>query len=129
MGVELGQSWWAVAFYAGPVVLCISGIVLSVYISWRYLDEMVNALKGSRQFSLAARSLETSGWVSRFILATKISGAVAWPRAGIRAGLLDASEIENFPSYIRRLIRLNNFLTYVMLVWGGVACLLISLGE
>ncbi|EIK97962.1 hypothetical protein PMM47T1_05599 [Pseudomonas sp. M47T1] len=124
---DFSSSWWALVLYAGPVLLCFVSLGFSFYLSRRHLDEMVHALGRSSQFSLLAPALLKQGWSSRMMLLATVWGAISWPRPGIRAGVLDPADIQNFPPGLRRFFRIKDVLTCVIIVWAIAATLVAKL--
>ncbi len=48
MGKGFWMSWLAFWLLAGPILLAIASTAYSLYLRWRYLDAMLEALKNSR---------------------------------------------------------------------------------
>jgi hypothetical protein len=124
---DFWSSWFAFALLAGPILLAFMSIAFSLYLSRRYLDAMLEALKNSRHIAVWAPGLLENGWFGRFMLTAKVSGIVTWPGPLIRAGELDPDEIRNFPAHLRRLLTAKNVLNGIILVWGAVAFVLLKL--
>ncbi|PTU02710.1 hypothetical protein DBR45_10870 [Pseudomonas sp. HMWF031] len=56
-----------------------------------------------------------------------IAGIVVWPKADIRYGRLDSTDIENFPPRLKRLLVIYVSMMIITVVWMGVAYLLLKL--
>jgi len=50
-----------------------------------------------------------------------------WPKADIRYGRLDSTDIENFPPRLKRLLVIYVSMMIITVVWMGVAYLLLKL--
>lgn len=104
-------------------------IGLSVYISRRHLDEMVNAFPRSRHIVIAAAALMPSGLFGRFLMILKIGGAITWPGPFIRAGEMNAEEIRAFPPHLRNWIRAKICINIVAFSWGCTVGLIVKLTQ
>lgn len=126
---EFFKSWFWFAIVIAPVPFVPISIGLSVYISRRYLDEMVNAFPRSRHIVIGAAALMPGGWFGRFVMILKIGGAITWPGPMVRAGEMDAEEIRAFPPHLRKWIRAKMWITIVGFSWGCTVGLIIKLTQ
>jgi hypothetical protein len=116
MTATFWTSWWAVLLTGGPIVIGFVCVLNSIYLC-RYLPVMLAALKNSRQVSLYSRIFQSIGVVGKTILVHQIAGLLIWPKFGIRGGFLDAKDVENFPPYLLRLLKVNMALLVISIVW------------
>jgi hypothetical protein len=114
---EFWQSWWAIAFVAGPLLLIVMSFMLSLYIGNRHLDEMLEALKNSRHIAIHGAGLRAGGWIGRHMLVAKITGVMAWPGSLVRSGEVDADDLRTFPVRLRNILRAKIVVTCVIGVW------------
>ena len=99
----------------------------SLYLSRRYLNRLLEALKGSRHIALAGAGLLQVGWFGKILLVAKITFLVMCPGPGLRAGDLDPDEIKNFPKDLKRLLKAKAILTCIITVWIVIVCVLVKL--
>lgn len=100
-------------------------ILLSFHIA-NYLDQMLGALKNCRYITARA-GLRHQGWFGRLALVAIIGGMVRWPGPGLRAGEMDASDLENFPEHLGRLLTIKHRITWVIGFWLFIVWLAIKL--
>jgi hypothetical protein len=126
---EFFKSWFWFAIVIAPVPFVPVSVGLSIYISRRYLDEMVSAFPKSRHVVIGAAALMPSGLFGRFVMILKIGGAITWPGPMVRAGEMDAEEIRAFPPHLRKWIRAKMWITIVGFSWGCTVGLIIKLTQ
>ncbi|MGJ7513766.1 hypothetical protein ACSFE6_05430 [Pseudomonas baetica] len=115
------MSWLAFWLLAGPIFLAIASSAYSLYLRWRYLDAMLEALKNSRYVHTWGPGLRKLGWFGGFLLIAKIAGMVTMPRASVRIGELDPEDINNFPPHLKRLLKIKAVMLVGIAVWGLIA--------
>jgi hypothetical protein len=108
--------WAVLVFNGGPIFLGFLGVAYSLHLG-RHLDAMMEALKNSRYIYIWGPSLRKQGWLGRIMLVAKIAGMVMMPRASIRLGELDPVDIENFPSYLKRLLKIKAVMLIGSAIW------------
>jgi len=111
MGYDSVKFWLTLVFAGGPILMCFASTGYSFYLSRRYLGQMLEALRNSRQFSVGAPVLLGQGWFGRMVLIAKIWGALGWSGPGIRAGVLAPLDIKQFPPHLRRLFLIKSLMT------------------
>jgi len=126
---EFFKSWFWFAIVIAPVPFVPVSIGLSVYISRRYLDEMVKAFPRSRHIVIGAAALMPNGLFGRFVMILKIGGAITWPGPMVRAGEMDAEEIRAFPPHLRKWISAKMWITIVGFSWMCTVALIIKLTQ
>jgi len=120
------KSWFWFAIMAAPFFGAIISFALSIYISRRHLDAMIEALKGSRHIAIGAAALLPNGLFGRFLMILKICGALTWPGPFIRAGEMNEDEIRAFPRHLRNWIKAKIWLNVVGFSWGCTVALIIK---
>jgi hypothetical protein len=126
ISIDTWSPWIAIIVAGIPILLSCVGIGFSVYLSRRYLDAMMVALRNSRSISIWGPSLRNQGWYGRVMLIAKIAGMVTWPQANIRIGDLDSVDIENFPPHLKRLLIMNLVTIFAALIWAVIVCVLLE---
>lgn len=117
---DFWKSWWAVILIGGPIVMSFILIAHGLYIS-RHLPIMLKALKNSSYIVTYQRLSLGFDVPGRVFLVSQIAGMVIWPRHGIRAGLMSAEDIKNFPPRLLYSLKVNTAILGIVFVWGVVA--------
>lgn len=113
---EIWKSWPAIWFLVGPFLLELGSIAYSLYLSHRHLDAIKEALKNSRYIYLWGPSLGNRGLIWSLLEMAKITGMITMPRVYIRLGDLNPIDHENFPLYLKRLLKIH----LIMIMGTGV---------
>jgi hypothetical protein len=103
-------------FIGGPFLLTLISLAYSIYLS-RYLESMLAALINCPYIVFRA-GLRHQGWFGRLMLLATITGMVMWPAPGIRAGVMDPVDIENFPPHLKRLLKIKSVILISIFVWA-----------
>jgi hypothetical protein len=98
-----------------PFLLIVASILLSFHIA-NHLDQILSALKNCRYIT-ARSGLRHQGWFGRLALVAIIGGMVHWSGPGLRAGEMDATDLENFPEHLGRLLKIKHLITWVIGIW------------
>lgn len=119
----------ALVVIGGPILLAFVSIAFSLYLGYRHLDDMLEALKNSRHIVYWADVLRHQGVFGRFMLVAKVSGVMVFPGPGrlIRAGELHPDDVQNFPAHLKRPLIAQTVLMVIILVWGALGCVLLKL--
>lgn len=125
--VDSWSPWVAIIVVGGPILLGIVNLVFSSYLSYRHLDAIMGALKSCRFIYIWGPAWRNRGWFGGFVLISVIAGIVVWPKADIRYGRLDSTDIENFPPRLKRLLVIYVSMMIITVVWMGGAYLLLKL--
>lgn len=123
---EFWNSWLAIWFLAGPLLLEIVSIGYSLHLSHRHLSAMKDALKNSRYIYLWGPSLGKRGLIWSLLEMAKITGMIMMPRTYIRIGDLNAADHENFPPYLKRLLKIHLAMIIVTGVWLAIIFVLLK---
>ncbi|WDH54363.1 hypothetical protein PUP75_06120 [Pseudomonas chlororaphis] len=110
-----------------PILLALISLLSNYYLSRRYLEKMLDALKGSSYFAGWVTYLPYLEWHPRYLMFAKLRGMLFWPEPGIRKGIISPYDVRNFPPQYKRLLKAQNFLDGVIIVWGALVYLLIKL--
>jgi hypothetical protein len=126
------HSWHpglAFAFMLAPFVVGLSGVVITVYMACRNLDEMQAAFSNSSHIKNQMSIWAGVDLSSRCMQVGAISGAMLWSRFFIRRGELDPDEVRNFPPRLKRRILLSAWLLVIGMAWLFLAVALFKLTE
>lgn len=115
----------AILFVGAPYLLSIGAFAYSLYLT-RHLDTMLNALKNCSYIVTWGASLRQQGWIARSMLVAMIGGLVMCPGPGIRARVMDATDIKNFPPRLKRLLMIDVVLGVVSFSWMVIAYVLVK---
>lgn len=119
-------TWVSFVVLVGPLFMSLVLIVYSLYLS-RHLQVMLESLTRCRYISGWATCLSNLGPFARVLLVGQISGMFLIPRLSVRAGAMDAADVEHFPIHLKRLLKINNAILGLTGVWGLVACAILEL--
>jgi hypothetical protein len=125
--LDAWTPWVAIIVTGGPILLAFMSIGYCLYLSRRHLDAIMGALKSCRFIYIWGPAWRNRGWFGGFVLISVIAGIVVWPKADIRYGRLDSTDIENFPPRLKRLLVIYVSMMIITVVWMGVAYLLLKL--
>ena len=121
---EFWKSWlafWIVA--GGPLLLGFAGLAFSLYLTHRHLDAIKEALKNSRYIYLWGDSLGKRGLIWSLLEMSQIAGMILMPKLHIRHGKLDPVDYENFPPYLKRLLKIVTTMISTALIWMAVVAI------
>ncbi|MDR8369733.1 hypothetical protein NM213_07435 [Pseudomonas lactis] len=121
---EFWKSWlafWMVA--GGPLLLGFAGLAFSLYLTHRHLDAIKEALKNSRYIYLWGDSLGKRGLIWSLLEMSQIAGMILMPKLHIRHGKLDPVDYENFPPYLKRLLKIVTTMISTALIWMAVVAI------
>lgn len=124
---EFWNSWLVIWILAGPFLLGILSMAYSLYLSHRHLDAIKEALKNSRYIYIWGPSLGKRGWIWSLLEIAKISGMIMMPKVSILIGELDPVDLENFPSHLRRLLKIKSMMLIGSAVWLVIVSVLLQL--
>lgn len=116
-----------IAFLLAPFVIGLSGVAIGVFIaSSRHFEIMLSALPNSA-WAMQKNIVGTTSLASRCYLVSTLSGALLFSEFNVRKGVLNANDVSNFPSSLRRLMTLSTTLAFVGMAWLCLAVGLIKL--
>ncbi|MNQ93128.1 hypothetical protein D3C85_1085780 [compost metagenome] len=124
--IDTWSPWAVIILTGGPIFLAFLSFVLSLYLSHRHLDNMLEALRNSRQIAISAAGLLHHGWFGRMLLVAKITFMVSFPGAGLRGRDLDPDDIRNFPVHLKRWLKAKAVITGIIGVWAAIMVLLVK---
>lgn len=119
-------TWLAIIVIGGWALLAIAGMAYSLYLSHHYLDAIKEALKNSRYMYIWGPSLGRRGLIWSLLEMSKISGMILMPRASLRGGELDPSDLESFPLYLKLRLKIMTMSMWGSGVWLAVVCAVIK---
>ncbi|AMS20797.1 hypothetical protein AYK59_11830 [Pseudomonas synxantha] len=123
---EFWKSWLLIWLLAGPILIAIVAVTYSLYLSHHHLGAMKEALRNSRYIYLWGSSLGKRGLIWSLLEISKIAGMILMPRASLRMGELDPIDLENFPPYLKRRLKVVTGLIVVGVIWLAAISVLIE---
>lgn len=127
INIDNWPIWIAIFFAGGPILLSAAGLAFSLYLTHRYLDAIKEALKNSRYIYLWGDSLGKRGVIWSLLEMSKIAGMVLLPKSYIRLGDLDPVDLEHFPPYLKRLLKIVTTMIFTSVIWMVVVAILLKL--
>lgn len=116
-----------IIFLIAPFVIALSGLAVQAYITHRHYDRIIAAFPNSLGVRNYQRLWAGFDFVSRCMQVGSTGGFVIWPKIHIRQGTLDPEEVRNFPSDIKRLMRVSVGLLFFGFAWLLIAVALLKL--
>ena len=123
---EFWKSWLAFGILTGPFLLAVAGFAYSLYLSHRHLDAIKVALKNSRYIYIWGPSLGKRGFIWSLLEIAKITQMIMMPRASLIIGELDPNDLENFPPYLKRLLKIKLLMLVGCSVWAVISYVLVK---
>lgn len=124
-GVNFWSSWWGATFLSGPIVMGFVFLAHSLFIS-RHLPVILKALENSNFIVTYHKLTQGLGLPEKIFLIGQIASLVIWPGLGIRAGQMDAGDIQNLPPRLLSRLKINISILGVASM-GGVAYVVVEL--
>ena len=111
---EFWHSWWGVGFAVIPFMIALIGVAMDMHTACsRNFEVVLTALQKSPAAIWCVETWGTRGLIPRTLVASALAGAIARPRYFLVRGLLDAEEVAEFPEYLRRRMKVSNFLSTI----------------
>ncbi|WP_339528197.1 hypothetical protein [Pseudomonas mucidolens] len=98
----------------------------SLYLSRCHLDAIKDALKNSRYIYIWGSSLGKRGLIWSLLEIAKITQMILMPRSSLIIGELDPDDLENFPPYLKRLLKIDFAILIVGCVWVVIVFVLVK---
>ena len=109
------------AVLLGPMVLCVGGLSVLAHIAGtRHFDVMCASLRNSKGFLEDVRASSALSLKLRSLAVAGSSMMLIWPEWGMRRGLLDPEDNKQFPSYLRRRVKVAFWLLALGLTWSAI---------
>ncbi|NWB91361.1 hypothetical protein [Pseudomonas agarici] len=124
--IDTWPSWIAIIVTGGPGLLGLASIAFSLYLSRRHLDAIKEALKNSRYIYIWGPRLGNRGLIWSLLEIAKITGMIMMPRASLRIGELDPVDLENFPSHLKRLLKIDFAIMMGSGIWMVIVYVLLK---
>ncbi|AMB85148.1 hypothetical protein AWM79_07425 [Pseudomonas agarici] len=124
--IDTWPSWIAIIVTGGPGLLGLASIAFSLYLSRRHLDAIKEALKNSRYIYIWGPRLGNRGVIWSLLEIAKIAGMIMMPRASLRIGELDPVDLENFPSHLKRLLKIDFAIMMGSGIWMVIVYVLLK---
>ncbi|UZM14927.1 hypothetical protein Q1W70_26880 [Pseudomonas kielensis] len=123
---EFWKSWLAFGLLAGPGLLGFLSIAYSQYLRRRHLQAMKEAMKNSRYICIWGTNLGKRGWIWSLLEMAKISQMITMPRSSLQVGELDPDDLENFPTHLKRLLKINSVILVGGATWFVIVVVLLK---
>jgi hypothetical protein len=124
--IDNWSPWAAIFFLGAPFLLAVAGFAYSLYLSHRHLDAIKVALKNSRYIYIWGPSLGKRGFIWSLLEIAKITQMIMMPRASLIIGELDPNDLENFPPYLKRLLKIKLLMLVGCSVWAIISYVLVK---
>ncbi|MFP3518600.1 hypothetical protein SB766_20680 [Pseudomonas sp. SIMBA_077] len=124
--IDTWSPWVAIFVLGAPSLLSVAGLAYSLYLSHRYMDAIKEALKNSRYIYIWGDSLGKRGLIWSLLEMAKITGMIMMPKAYIKLGDLDPVDLENFPSHLKRLLKIDFSIMIAAGIWLAIVTLLLK---
>lgn len=124
--IDTWSPWVAITIAGGWLLPGTVGLTLSSYLTHRHLDAIKEALKNSRYIYLWGDSLGKRGLIWSLLEMSKIAGMILMPTSYIRLGDVDQGDIENFPPYLKRLLKIFTTMIFTSVIWMGAVAILLQ---
>lgn len=132
MNITYIDSWpypIALTFVCGGFLLTFTYIGASIYISKKYLPNLLEALPNSPYAQSLSRNISQKSLTSRALTFSLIAGLTLFKKSFVRTGDLCQSDIENFPRKLERIIKIEFSLAITALTWMILIGLLFKIQE
>ena len=97
-----------------------------IYITRKYLNEMMASIKCSPDLSMTMERYASQGLSRRILIPSLLHGAVFQARF-ISVGLISRCDVETFPYHLKRVLARDNIFQKIGLIWFLLTlCLLIA---
>ena len=120
---ESWNAWLEIWLLASPFLFGLTGLALSLYLTHCHMDAIKEALKNSRYIYLWGDSLGKRGLIWSLLEMSQIAGMILMPKLHIRHGKLDPVDYENFPPYLKRLLKIVTTMISTALIWMAVVAI------
>ncbi|MDY7532132.1 hypothetical protein RGV33_10605 [Pseudomonas sp. Bout1] len=124
--IDTWPLWVVIIVTGGPGLLEILSIAYSLYLCRRHLDAIKDALKNSRYMYLWGPSLGRRGLIWSLLEIIKLTQMIMMPRASLAIGELDPVDLENFPAYLKRLLKIKLVMLLSCAAWFVIAAALVK---
>ncbi|MDU9391843.1 hypothetical protein [Pseudomonas sp. zfem002] len=95
-----------------------------IYITRKYLNDMMAAIKSSPDLTMTMERYASLGLSRRILIPSLLHGAVFQTRF-ISAGLVSRSDAENFPKHLKKTLRRDNIIQNIGIIWFLVTFLIL----
>ncbi|MFB4394785.1 MULTISPECIES: hypothetical protein [unclassified Pseudomonas] len=100
-----------------PFLVLIIGGVLNIYVATpRNFSVMCHAFRRSSGLYEEIALWGTLGLKSRMIIVSAMSLGLIWPSLGLRRGWLNAEDSNEFPVYLKRIMKVSSYCLVVGLI-------------
>ena len=124
--IDTWSTWVVIFVTGGPSLLAAAGLALSLYLSHFRLDAIKEALKNSRYVYIWGPSLGKRGLIWSLLEMAKISQMITMPRSSLQVGELDPDDLENFPTHLKRLLKINSVILVGGATWFVIVVVLLK---
>lgn len=114
------DSWpynMALAFVCGGLLFNIINVGVTIYISHKYLPQLLEALPNSSYAQSISRNISQKSLISKSLVFSMISGLILFKKTFIREGDLCQSDMDRFPKKLKRIIKLELTFSMTTFIW------------
>ncbi len=105
-----------------PVTFAVS-FSYRVYITRKYLDEMMMEIKSSPDLSSTMKVYASLGFFKKMLIPGLLHGAVSEPRF-LSIGFISNGDVKSFPRHFRRILSRDSIFQKVSIFWFLIVVLL-----
>ena len=114
-------------FLAAPFSLSAIDLAVTGYAAWSSEFEVVNrGIRSNAYLEQRKRFLGTTSYRARWMVVCAVCGLLTFPRFHSRIGVVDADELKDFPSRLRRKLVVSSWLILIGSAWLAVAYVIVS---
>lgn len=126
--IGLWKSGWGIALLVSPFIIGLTGVAIDLQIAGsRHFRVMITALRRSSSLHMYLCLWGTNSLLSRAMVVSAMSGLLCFPDYSVKKRGLDAEDSRDFPTYLRRRMRLASWLTAIGALWLLMAVALLEL--
>ncbi len=118
--------WAKIFLTGGPLFTGFLGIIYSLYIKHKHLDEIIKALQNSRYIYLWESDLRNQGWIPTVFSIAKICSMIMIPTPYIKAGELNEADYKNFPPHLKSILKLKTVILFGSGIWLGIIYIILK---
>lgn len=122
------KTWWGFGFMVTPLIVGLLGVAIDIHIARsRHFAVMLDSLQRSQGLQRWLSIWGSTDTLYRTLVVSSVSGGLLFPKYSIKKGLLDAKDIERFPTYLKRRMNIASCLAFIGFTCGTLVALLLKI--